>query len=156
MQCPQQHAAQRPGQQRIAAVARQLGTGVGQQVLEIGIQRRIAWRFEQPGQQLGVLGDGILLVEIDDQHAVVAHAGEAVVGIARHQTGAHPADFATGAIDLEFRAPRKRHHQLVIVVGVLVSLVIQAKQTGVEHDGHLCVQALYRSLHEVPTPMRRD
>jgi len=44
----------------------------------------------------------------------------------------------------------------VIVVGVLVSLVIQAKQTGVEHDGHLCVQTLYRSLHEVPTPMRRD
>ncbi|EXF42741.1 hypothetical protein BAY1663_04849 [Pseudomonas sp. BAY1663] len=60
-----------------------------------------------------------------------------MVGITRHQAGAHPADLATGARHFELRAPGQRHHQLVIIVGVLVGLVIQAEQTGIEHDGTL-------------------
>ena len=58
-----------------------------------------------------------------------------MIGIPRHQAGAHPAHLPARAVDLEFRTTGQRHHQLVIVVGVLVSLVIQAKQTGIEHVG---------------------
>ncbi|MNT78862.1 hypothetical protein D3C72_2181390 [compost metagenome] len=54
-------------------------------------------------------------------------------GIARHQAGAHPADLAATAIHLEFGAAGKGQHQLVMVVGVVVGLVIQAQEAGVEH-----------------------
>ncbi len=60
-----------------------------------------------------------------------------MIGVAGHQAGTHPADLATGTVHLKFGAARQRQHQLVVVVGVLVNLVIQAKQTGIEHDEYL-------------------
>jgi len=101
-------------------------------MLEIGIQGRVARRLEQVRKQLRVV-EIILLVEVDDQHAVVAHPGETMVRIARHHASAHAADFAPRAVDFELGATGHRHHQLVIVVSVLVGLVIQANQSGVEH-----------------------
>lgn len=56
-----------------------------------------------------------------------------MLGVARHQAGTHAADLATTAIDFEFRAPRQRQHQLVVVVGMFVRLVVQAGKAGSEH-----------------------
>ncbi|MNT29842.1 hypothetical protein D3C72_1656040 [compost metagenome] len=133
MQRAQQHAAEGAGQQRVAAVAFQFGAGVAQQVLEVGIQLRVARRLEQMGKQGQVFAGGALLIQIDDQHAVVAHAGKLVIGIARHQAGAHAAYLATPAVDLELRTTGQRQHQLVVIVGVFVGLVIQAQQARFEH-----------------------
>ena len=52
VQGAQQHAAEGAGQMRIAAEARQLSAGVAQQVLEVGIQLRVARCFKQTRQQL--------------------------------------------------------------------------------------------------------
>lgn len=95
MQRPEKNATQRPRQQRIAAIARQLGTGVVEQVVEIGIQRRVARRLEQLRQQARIVVADVLIIQIDDQHAIVALAGKFVLGMPGHQAGAHAANLAT-------------------------------------------------------------
>jgi hypothetical protein len=56
-----------------------------------------------------------------------------VPGITRHQAGAHAADLAATAIHLELGAAGQGQHQLVMIVGVLVGLVVQAQEAGFEH-----------------------
>lgn len=51
-------------------------------------------------------------------------------GIARHQAGAHTADFPTAAADFEFGAADQGHHQLVMIMGMFMGLFIQADHTG--------------------------
>ena len=133
MQRAQQHAAEGARQQRVAAVALQFGTGVAQQVLEVGVQLRVTRRLEQMGQQGQVFAGGVLLIQIDDQHAVVTHAGKLVIGIAGHQTGTHATHLAATAVDFELRTTGQRQHQLVVIVGVFMGLVIQAQQARFEH-----------------------
>jgi hypothetical protein len=54
-----------------------------------------------------------LLIQVEDQHAVVADSGKLMLSIPRHQTGTHPADLATTAIDLKFGAPGQRQYQSI-------------------------------------------
>ncbi|GLZ87794.1 hypothetical protein Pres01_38450 [Metapseudomonas resinovorans] len=76
-----------------------------------------------------------MLIQIEDQHAVLAHARELVPGIPRHQARTHPANLAATAIHLELGAAGKGHHQLVMVVGVVMGLIVQAQETSFEHGG---------------------
>ena len=101
--------------------------------MEVGIQGRVARHLEQLGEQRAILIRAHRLGQVEDQHAVVAHPGELVTGIARHQAGAHLADLATTAPHFELGTPGQRQHQLVVVVGMFVGLVIQAQQAGVVH-----------------------
>ena len=101
--------------------------------MKIGVQRRIARGLEQLGEQREIGFGGVLLIEVEDQHAVVANPGELMLGIAGHQTGAHPADFATAAIDLKLGTPGQGQNQLVIVMSVFMGLVVQTQQAGIEH-----------------------
>ncbi|MCY1545031.1 hypothetical protein D9M68_809490 [compost metagenome] len=133
VQCTQQHATERASQQWVAAIAFQFGPGVAEQVLEVRIQLRVARGLEQMGEQFQVFAGNALLVQVDDQHAVVAHAGELVICIPWHQAGAHAAHLAATSIDLELRTPSQRQHQLMVVVGVFVGLIVQTDQTGFEH-----------------------
>jgi hypothetical protein len=74
-----------------------------------------------------------VLIQIEDEHAVLAHTCKPVPGISRHQAGTHPADLATAAVHLELGATGKGHHQLVVVVGVVMGLIVQAQEAGFEH-----------------------
>ncbi len=149
-----QYSAESTGQQRVAAVAGQFGAGVAEQVLEVGVQGRVARRLEQAREQVGVFRGRVVLAQVDDQHAVVAHPGEHVARLARHQAGAHPADFPATAIDLEFGAPGQRHHQLVMFVGVGVRLVGQTDEAGVEHERQLLnFCALYSTCPTLPSTL---
>ncbi|GAB6389207.1 hypothetical protein STUTZSP0542_27460 [Stutzerimonas marianensis] len=58
-----------------------------------------------------------------------------MIGVTGHEAGTHATHLAPGTVHLEFRAARERQHQLVVVVRVFVGLIIEAKQTGVEHGG---------------------
>ncbi|BCD84088.1 hypothetical protein PSm6_04950 [Pseudomonas solani] len=53
-----------------------------------------------------------------------------MLGIPRHQAGAHAADLAAPAAHFEFRAAGQRHHQLVMIVGMGVGLFIEAQKAG--------------------------
>ncbi|MNZ96621.1 hypothetical protein D3C78_1158220 [compost metagenome] len=103
-------------------------------------------------EQGAVLGAGAALVEVDDQHTVVADPGEHVPGIARHQAGAHPADLAAPAFHLEFGAPAQRHHQLMVVVGMGMRLVGKVGEAGFEHGvGLFKFCALYSTSLPLPS-----
>lgn len=101
--------------------------------MEVGIQGRVARHLEQLGEQCAILVRAHRLGQIENQHAVVAHPGELVTGIARHQAGAHLADLAAASTHFELGTPGQRQHQLVVVVGMFVGLIIQAQQAGVVH-----------------------
>ena len=101
-------------------------------MLEIDIEGRIARRLEQTMEQLQVFAGCVVLVQVENQHAVVAHAGELVSGVARHQAGAHAADLTAATADLEFGATDQGHHQLMMVMGMFMGLFIQANHTGLQ------------------------
>lgn len=74
--------------------------------MKVGIQRGIARRLEQLSQQTWIVSTQVLLVEINDEHAVVALAGEFMLGITRHQTGTHAGDLTTRSVHLELGTAR--------------------------------------------------
>jgi hypothetical protein len=125
VQGTEQNTAQCASQQRIRAVTFKLGTGIAQQILKISIQLWVARHLEQASEQLQVVAAATLLIQINDQHTVITHAGELVISVSRHKTGTHTAYLATTAIDLKLSAPSQRKHQLVMVVGVFMGLIIE-------------------------------
>ncbi|MNG26912.1 hypothetical protein D3C84_1119610 [compost metagenome] len=54
-------------------------------------------------------------------------------GISRHQARTHPADLAAPAVHLELGTAGKGHHQLMMVMGVVLGLIVQAQEAGFEH-----------------------
>ncbi|BAN49985.1 hypothetical protein PCA10_42530 [Metapseudomonas resinovorans NBRC 106553] len=97
--------------------------------IEFGVTRLL----EETAEEFGAFGRGPLLVQVEDQHLVVTDAGEFVAGIPRHQAGAHPAHFSATAIHLELGTAGKGQHQLVVIVGMVMGLMVQAQETGFEH-----------------------